>query len=565
MNLILNSAQAYIPQLVVATLLSCVASVVFLINPWLAGQLAANLLDAENAAITINQLFPFWMAILVVQAVVTYVSQLWLIKTSDLMWTGLLTRTYKSLLNLPLSYSESRKKGEILALFQNDCQIITQFTTNALTAILPQTVTFIGALVLIFTISPRIGVAAVLLCTTFVFLTKFLGRSVRGLSKKMIEKYARISGYLTESIALLPTIKTFVLEQKNQNNLNQLTDEYIRVRQQFNARQLRIQPAIKLLGSIVVIGTLWVLSSTLSRNLMSIAELTSLLLYGLLMVSPMSTMASLFGRMQNALSAAERLEEFFDEKNEAHYFAQPADNQTNYKNAVSEVDSSRASSRLSRIEFHNVDFAYDAAHPVLSEFNLTINSGETIAIVGRNGSGKSTIAKLCLGLMPVTSGQIRVDNQPIENIALSTLRRSIGYVAQDALLFNNTVRNNLILEDSQYGTLAEREPIDDARLESILNSIGAENLIAELNDGLDTLIGDQGVMLSGGQRQKIALARAVLKNPSILILDEATSMFDPESEKRYVEACTDLLQRATVLLITHRPASLGLADRTIQL
>ena len=207
------------------------------------------------------------------------------------------------------------------------------------------------------------------------------------------------------------------------------------------------------------------------------------------------------------------------------------------------------------IEFRDVIFAYPGRQPVLDHFNLHIRAGETVAITGENGAGKSTLVHLLMRLHEPDAGRILIDGTDIASVSLASLRGQIGVVPQHVLLFNGSVRDNI-----GYG----RADADEAAVEHAARLAQAHDFIAKLPQGYDTLIGDQGVRLSGGQRQRIALARALLKDPPILILDEATAMFDPEGEARFIEDCRATLGGKTVLIITHRPASLALADRVVE-
>jgi ABC-type multidrug transport system fused ATPase/permease subunit len=208
------------------------------------------------------------------------------------------------------------------------------------------------------------------------------------------------------------------------------------------------------------------------------------------------------------------------------------------------------------IRFNTVEFQYLNGPPLLSGLNLHIAAGETVAITGPNGSGKTTMAHLLMRFADPKAGDITIDGYPLKEYSLQSLRSQIGLVAQQTLLLNGSVRDNIL-----YG----RARADESSVEQAAMQAHAHEFISELQNGYDTIIGEQGIRLSGGQRQRLALARAMLINPPILILDEATAMFDPDGENAFIEDCRDLLAEKTVLLITHRPASLALADRVIDM
>jgi subfamily B ATP-binding cassette protein MsbA len=208
------------------------------------------------------------------------------------------------------------------------------------------------------------------------------------------------------------------------------------------------------------------------------------------------------------------------------------------------------------IEFQNVSFAYPGRSPILVGLNIRIDSGETVALTGSNGSGKSTIAHLLMRLIESSEGRILIDGTDVAGLTLHSLRSQIGLVPQHVLLFNGSVHDNIALGKPD----ADRQSVmHAARLAQ------AHDFIAQLPQGYESGVGDQGIRLSGGQRQRIALARALLKDPPILIFDEATAMFDPDGERAFISDYRHQLGRRTVILITHRPASLALADRVIKL
>jgi ABC-type multidrug transport system fused ATPase/permease subunit len=267
--------------------------------------------------------------------------------------------------------------------------------------------------------------------------------------------------------------------------------------------------------------------------------LVTLLLYALLLVSPMATLADVYGQVQNTRGSAQRILEFLAQQRE------PADTGKRTVKALK-----------GDIKFEDVSFGYQSRAGVLQGLNLEINAGETVAITGPNGVGKSTLAHLLLRFSDPDMGRITVDGYDLREVTLTSLRAHIGLVAQHILLLNGSVAENI-----SYGMpAAGRHAIEQAA-----NKAHADTFIGQLPEKYDTIIGDQGVKLSGGQRQRLSLARALLKDPPILILDEATAMFDPAAEQAFIKTCHDFLAPRTVILITHRPASLALADRVINL
>jgi ABC-type multidrug transport system fused ATPase/permease subunit len=270
-----------------------------------------------------------------------------------------------------------------------------------------------------------------------------------------------------------------------------------------------------------------------------VPELVTLILYCLLLLNPLRTLAGVYGQVQAARGAADRIVAFFSQP------CEPAD-----------PGSKKLARSAGSIRYENVSFNYPRRGPLLNGLELAIRPGETIAITGENGAGKSTIGHLLLRYLEPSAGRVLVDGIDISDVTLNSLRRQVGLVAQQVLLLNASVSENI-----GYGKpAASREAIQNAA-----RAARAHDFICTLPEGYDTVIGDQGVRLSGGQRQRIALARTLLINPPILILDEATAMFDPAGEAAFIAACHQALSRKTVILITHRQASLALADRVLVL
>ena len=515
-------------------------SAISLVTPWLAGRFTEILLaESSSTRFSLQQILLLWLVVLAVQGILSFGNRYLLSNTGEKMLAQLRVRLYDHLQSLPLAYFYDRKRGETLSLLTYDAEVVSQFVTDTLLGLLPHFVTFLGALILIFIIDPMIAVLVGFFVPLFFLVMKILGRKIRPISRAMIDEYAGTFSIAEENLNLLPVIKSYTREQIESKRFKEgnlrllnLTARYLRI-------QSLLSPVVHFLAATGIILLLWITSAKIGTGQLTPAELVSLLLYGMLLTRPVSGLADVYGQIQRTLGAAERLIEVFSTKPEPFEI---------HKTAIAKVKG--------QIEFRDVYFNYAGHDEILQGINLDIHSGETIALTGKNGAGKSTLVHLLQRFADPRHGHILIDGIDIRDVSLASLRSQIGYVQQNVLLLNGTVRDNLLFGKPD----ASADEINAAARAS-----HALDFIQALPEGFDTLIGDQGIKLSGGQKQRLSLTRALLKDPPILVLDEATAMFDPEGEKSFIEECHETLHQRTVILITHRPASLALADRVLKL
>jgi ABC-type multidrug transport system fused ATPase/permease subunit len=517
-------------------LLLLLGSAVSLANPWLAGLLTKSILQGGDSGLPdFRLILLFWFVLLVIRSLLGFGSSYLVGSTGELMSARLRSRVYEHLQILPVGYYHDRKPGDLLTLLSSDAEAISGFVTRTLVQLLPLVLTFLGAFVSMAWLDPLIALLAAALMPVYYLAMKIIGRRIRPLSAAWITSWSGMIAFVQENLGLIPAIKAFTREPLEAERFEEKNTEFLNLSRKQILVQSTMSPAIGFLAGAGLLLLLWVGIGHVESGRLETSELVSLLLYAMLLTQPVSGLANVYGQVMRARGAAERLLEFFAVRPEPVSAGQPA------------LDRLRG-----EIEFDRITFAYPGRPPVLTDYSLHIAAGETIALTGPNGAGKSTLAHLLMRFIEPQQGVIRIDGHDIGHADLHSLREQIGLVAQNTLLLNGTVAENIA-----YG----RQDASLKDMKRAAKAARAEQFIAELPDGYDTVIGDQGIKLSGGQRQRLSLARTLLKDPPILILDEATAMFDPEGEKSFIEQCHELLNRRTVILITHRPASLALADR----
>lgn len=447
------------------------------------------------------------------------------------------TKVYHKIVSLPLSFFSDERKGDIIARMSGDVNEIENSITGSLDMLIKNPILLICYFgVLIYT-SWQLTVFTIIVLPLMGWLMGRIGRKLKHQSLDAQNKWSDTMAQLEETLGGMRIIKAFTAENKMIRRFDQSTNDFRDASNRVAIRQASAHPVSEFLGTALIVLVLWY-GGTLIFSDHSPIDAPTFIFYMVILYSiiqPLKDFSKASYAIPKGMASVERVNKILKAENPIHEQPNPI-----HTDGLKEL-----------IEFKDVYFSYNGTTPVLQGVNLTVRRGETIALVGQSGSGKSTLVDLLPRYHDVTKGEILIDGVNVKVLALSDLRALIGNVNQEAILFNDTFYNNIT-----FG-------VENATMDQVIEAAkiaNAHDFIMESEDGYNTKVGDRGCRLSGGQRQRVSIARAVLKNPAILILDEATSALDTESERLVQEALERLMKTRTTIAIAHRLSTIKNAD-----
>jgi ABC-type multidrug transport system fused ATPase/permease subunit len=511
-------------------------SLVFMVFPFMAGELADVATGNSKLGLTLNQIGLILIAILVLQGIMSYLRVIWFAVVSERGMSDVRSSIYQRLIGLPIYFFERNRVGDLTSRISEDVNRLASVFSTTLAELIRQVLILVTGIIFLMVTTPKLSLTMLATFPVIVVGAMFFGRFVRNLSKSRQKSLANTNTVVEETLQNVQTVKAFTNETLEYNRYKLEMSNVVTTSLKLAKYRAIFASFIIIVLFGVIFFILWFGATMVQNQQMTIGQLVSFISYTAIIGGAIGSLGNFYTEIVAAMGGTERIREILKEPVEVdvpvHVKRPPV---------------------KGHIHFDNVHFDYPSRPDVsvLRGIDMDIQPGQKIALVGQSGSGKSTIASLLMRLYDWQQGKITLDGTDIRSMDLVTYRSVFALVPQEVLLFGGTIRENIM-----YGKpdATERELEHAAR---VSNSI---DFIMSFPEGFETIVGERGIKLSGGQRQRIAIARAVLRNPDILILDEATSSLDAESEKLVQEALDRLLEGRTAIIIAHRLATIRNVD-----
>ena len=567
-NRLFKMVVAYWPLLIVSTISAFIYVAFNGLSVWLTASLFNNILtdfedliinhdNLRNAKVSINDQLKYWTNELILRDsalaslkilcytiigsflfknIFLYIKNIALTYIQFNLITKLRVRLYAHLQKMSLSYFDNSQSGELSSIVLNDVSNMRVAFGTSFHKLFVEPINIILFVALLLIINLKLALISIIIVPLSGAIVIFIGRSIRRKSKRTAEKIARIMSIMAENLNSIRVVKSFSMESFETDRFTNEQERYYQLI--FRRAKLRLisSPIIEMIGASIGVCLLWIGGhDVLVAQNMNSEDFIRFILILFSVLGPIRNLSNVSVELQKGFASADRVFEVLDTT----------------ETIKSKPDAVTINDFNDQICFNNVSFNYDGTDSVLEDVSFNMKKGTVTALVGSSGAGKSTIADLIPRFYDVVDGSIKIDDSDIRDLELNSLRKMMGIVSQETILFNDTIGANI-----KYGL----QKVSDGKLEEAAENANALDFINKQPNGFDTVIGEKGVRLSGGQRQRIAIARAILKNPAILILDEATSSLDTESEYLVQKAIDNLMADRTVLVIAHRLTTVENAD-----
>jgi len=536
---LLPLVRPHLGRFVLALLCLFAASSITLVYPWAAKE-AIDVGMRSAASTNLNLIVTAVIGLFLVNAVLVWLRHYTLSWLGERVVSDLRALVFDRILTLPLSWFHERRTGELVGRLASDVTIVQGVVSSDLSISLRNGVQMFGALVMLFIIDVELTLIMLAVVPITIVTTIYFGKRIRKQSRNVQDELAKVSGQVQESMGAIATVQSFVREGYEAKRYRDgvehafgMTLRLIRARSWFFATTMTA-------GYIGVALVIWLGGRSLIHGELTAGDLASFFLYTFIVAGALADLASLWGSLQRAAGATDRLFAVIDTEPEIR----DAD------------DALPVPPGKGHLKLERVTFAYPSRdQQVLVDIDLEVRPGEVVALVGPSGAGKSTILSLLYRFYDITHGAISFEGVDIRKLKLAGLRRALAMVSQEPVLFSGTIRDNIA-----YGAVTVPT---QAEIEAAAQDAFAHDFITSFPEGYDTAIGERGTKLSGGQKQRIALARAIIANPRVLILDEATSNLDAESEAAVQAALARLMKGRTTIIVAHRLSTVRDADRIV--
>ena len=507
--------------------------------PWIIKDMVDQVLKEKNTDM-LNYIVVSIIVVFIIRGVAYYGQSYLMNYVGQRVIIDIRKAVFEKLQRLSLSFYDKNKTGTIMSYVTNDVNALQSAMVENVVEMVTESVILIASIVMMIYLDWRLFLVTF---STFPVVLLFIdqfGKRIRKSGSRIQEATADITSVLQETVSSARVIKSFVREEYEINRFDKENMNNFRANMKYAQLSATLTPTIEFVAAVGVTIILWYGGNSVIDGKITAGSLVAFLTYAVNISNPIKRLSRVIGNIQKALAAAQRVFDVLDLPETIH-------------NAP---DAKALPMVKGNVRFENVSFAYNPGEQVLNNVSFDVKPGQMIAFVGPSGAGKSTVASLLPRFYDVTDGSITIDGEDIRRVTLKSLREQVGIVPQETVLFNGSVYDNIL-----YGRLdATKEEVEAAA-----KAANAHNFIMELPQGYQTMLGDRGVNISGGQRQRISIARAILKNPQILILDEATSALDTESERVVQEALDRLMIGRTSFVIAHRLSTIKNADKIMVL